>query len=496
MARDETARESDSEASLLDRRSYLQLAGAAAASVAGLNAASATGAAAETQDDLVYETFNQTGYDDIFTDTWQQGTYDGRVSDPSKSGSHALEVEIPQGNHYGVAATYDPVEAGDIDSEATELYANTWVRFSSNYDGKSGKLPGPANTEPGGGKGGEPSTGTNGWSARGAFDASVSGGVRVGYYCYHMDQGGTYGDHFWGTTVPTGQWVKLSQYIKLNSVDGGSANADGQLKMWIDDELLVDKSGMRFTEDLSIGCNYSFNVYYGGSWTSPQDQSVFFDRFAISDTQMPDISGSGTSGSGDQTQGKPLELVAGSDTSNVQYEFTVEGTVTKNTTAGDNAAESNDSITDNGDGTVTVTGTSGNGYGDSYYVDGSFTSMSLDESKWTIRYDGTEVSVQELLPSAAPSVERFDVSTSNKLGGDRMFSVKWAAADADGDLDTVEAVVNDGSTDVNFAVNDVSGSSASGWELFQFPAGTTMDVTLRVKDAAGSVTKRTQSVSL
>ncbi|NEU58089.1 hypothetical protein FXF75_15490 [Halorussus sp. MSC15.2] len=311
-----------------------------------------------------------------------------------------------------------------------------------------------------------------------------------------MDMDGTYGDTFGATRVTKGDWHRIDQHLKLNTTSGGSANRDGVLEQWIDGQKTTDEHSMRFTNHPEDGINYIWHVWHGGSNPAPQDQACYFDNWALSTTQMPDISGSGTSGSGDQTQGKPLELVAGSNTSDVQYEFTVEGSVTKNTSAGDKAAETNDSITDNGDGTVTVTGKSGNGYGDSYYVDGSFTSMSLDESKWTIRYDGTEVGVQELLPSAAPSVERFDVSTSNKLGGDRMFSVKWAAADADGDLDTVEAVVNDGSTDVNFAVNDVSGSSASGWELFQFPAGTTMDVTLRVKDAAGSVTKRNQSISL
>ncbi|MFC7079037.1 polysaccharide lyase [Halorussus caseinilyticus] len=305
MARDETARESESETSLLDRRSYLQLAGAAAASVAGLNAASSASSAASSTSDLVYEEFDESGYGDIFTNAWQQGTYDERVSDPVKDGSNALRVSFPEGSHYGMAAIYDPVDAGDLDSETTELYANAWVRFSSGFTGRTGKLPGPANIEPGGAKGGEPADGTNGWSARATFDGSPSNGVKIGYYTYHMDQGGTYGDHFWAATVPTGEWVKVGQYIKLNSVDGGSANADGQLKMWVNDELQLDKSGMRFTEDLSLGCNYWFNAYFGGSWTSPQDQSVYFDRWALSDTEMPDISGDGSSGGGDTTQGTP-----------------------------------------------------------------------------------------------------------------------------------------------------------------------------------------------
>ncbi|MFC7079036.1 hypothetical protein [Halorussus caseinilyticus] len=194
--------------------------------------------------------------------------------------------------------------------------------------------------------------------------------------------------------------------------------------------------------------------------------------------------------------GYPFELVADSGTEGLTYEFTVEGNVVKNTSAGDNSAEGNDSVTDNGDGTVTVSGAGGSGYGDAYYVDGTITSMKIDDSKWTLRYDGQEVSVADLVPSNPPTVKKFDVSKSNRLGGDRMFSVRWAASDADKDLDTVEVVVNDGSADVNFAVEDVSGKRASGWELFQFPTGSTMDVRLRVKDSSGNVTKRSQSVSL
>ncbi|WP_135826706.1 hypothetical protein [Halorussus ruber] len=96
-------------------------------------------------------------------------------------------------------------------------------------------------------------------------------------------------------------------------------------------------------------------------------------------------------------EGTVLELVAGSNTSSISYEFTVEGSVQKRTSAGDVESESNDSVTDNGDGTMTVTGVSGNGYGDSYLVNGDFVSMNLDESKWTLTYGGEQVSVDDLV---------------------------------------------------------------------------------------------------
>ncbi|MFC7080029.1 hypothetical protein [Halorussus caseinilyticus] len=53
-------------------------------------------------------------------------------------------------------------------------------------------------------------------------------------------------------------------------------------------------------------------------------------------------------------------------------------------------------MTDNGDGTVTVSGVAGNGYGDAFFVDGAITSMNLDESVWTLRYAGSEVNADDL----------------------------------------------------------------------------------------------------
>jgi len=97
---------------------------------------------------------------------------------------------------------------------------------------------------------------------------------------------------------------------------------------------------------------------------------------------------------------------------------------------------------------------------------------------------------------SAPTVERFDVSKSERLGDDRMFSVKWAVADADADLDVVEVVVHQGTADVNFSVSDVSGTKDSGWDLFQFPVDSTLDVTLRAKDEGDRVVKQSKTISL
>jgi hypothetical protein len=95
-----------------------------------------------------------------------------------------------------------------------------------------------------------------------------------------------------------------------------------------------------------------------------------------------------------------------------------------------------------------------------------------------------------------PVIDEFTVSPSERLGDDRMFSVRWSASNEAGDLDAVELVVVDDAANVNFSVTDASGANASGWELFQFPIDSAVDVTVRVTDSAGNVTKETKSVTL
>lgn len=98
--------------------------------------------------------------------------------------------------------------------------------------------------------------------------------------------------------------------------------------------------------------------------------------------------------------------------------------------------------------------------------------------------------------SSSPTIDRFDISKSSQLGSNQMFSVQWAASAGNEDLDVVEVVVNGSDTDLDLSVQDVSGASASGWELFQFPLGTALDVHIRVKDVAGNVTKQSKTVRL
>lgn len=180
----------------------------------------------------------------------------------------------------------------------------------------------------------------------------------------------------------------------------------------------------------------------------------------------------------DEGEGTVLELVAGSDTSNVSYEFTVEGSASKRTSAGDVAADANDSVTENGDGTVTVSGVAGNGYGDSFLVNGDVVSMDLNESDWTLRYAGEEVAVDDLV---LPNKLVIDGSDHPRIACSYTFEVsgearKSAALGSINDYDTVSE-------------GEISGRIVGGTDGYRFSGeitGFNVDGPARVQVEDGS----------
>ncbi len=97
--------------------------------------------------------------------------------------------------------------------------------------------------------------------------------------------------------MPKGRWVKIEQYIKLNTVN----QRDGKLKIWMDGELMLDEDH-RWRADLSYPDNEVSNAdrqidgimmysYYGGNPNDPRnrehdDQYHYFDNFIVSDSPI------------------------------------------------------------------------------------------------------------------------------------------------------------------------------------------------------------------
>lgn len=210
-----------------------------------------------------------------------------RTTDRTHSGDYAMAVRHPRGSHYGMGATYDPVSAGDANSALREMYSQYWVYFPTTFDSGSvwAKLPGQADVEgTSGGRGGSPSNGNNGWSARIAYwrgNDSNPNTLELSTYTYHMGQSGRYGDFLGRRVISEGQWHRIDQYVKLNTAPGGNANADGALGVWVDGRQMVSRDRMRWTNRPQRGIDFWVDFYIGGSDPSPKNQSIYSDDYRI-----------------------------------------------------------------------------------------------------------------------------------------------------------------------------------------------------------------------
>jgi hypothetical protein len=188
----------------------------------------------------------------------------------------ALRVTIPAGDVIGISA-FRTV------SSAEEIYFRYYLRFGNDWrtlDG--GKLPGPTGDVSTCGNGGRPCNGTDGWSARGAFDVVDAGGrIPIGSYVYDgemVHRGDAYGTQFFWGKVRTNRWYSIEHHIKMNTID----QRNGIYRGWIDGRLAFQKTDLIFrtVDRLKIESIW-MNVYHGG--TTPVDRTIhlYLDNFVI-----------------------------------------------------------------------------------------------------------------------------------------------------------------------------------------------------------------------
>lgn len=235
--------------------------------------------------------------------TWDNGlTGESRVSvvagGDTAGGGRAIRVSYPfqslgpggtNGNPAG-GAQWKSAFGGDADT----LYARYRFYVPDGFDWvKGGKLPGLCGSQCN--TGGNPPTGTDGWSARLMWRA---GGSLV-QYLYYPGQGGTYGtDLVWKRdgvplVVETGRWHEVQVRICLNTpgTGGGPGASDGRVTGWYDGALALDSAGFRFRDlDTMHIDNFYFSTFFGGStndFRPTRDERIFFDDFAVSDSFLP-----------------------------------------------------------------------------------------------------------------------------------------------------------------------------------------------------------------
>jgi hypothetical protein len=156
-----------------------------------------------------------------------------------------------------------------------------------------------------------------------------------------------------------------------------------------------------------------------------------------------------------------LEVRTSKNPSEVTYRFTTTGRVTKLFNNGENSAEEgNDSITKNADGTWTVSGYTGNGYGDGYAFDGELEAFSPNTGPFTLHLDGKEVSPKEY--GDVPQNPGGTGNDSSLIGGGdgysnvvpkseatRVVSTFGELRDALDDASSGDVVYVDGGADIN-----------------------------------------------
>jgi hypothetical protein len=141
-----------------------------------------------------------------------------------------------------------------------------------------------------------------------------------------------------------------------------------------------------------------------------------------------------------------LEVVA-RQSGELNYEFDVDGSVELYETSEKITSGNGDSVTDNGDGTITVTGFTGNdGYGDAYLVSGAVQSFSWDPED----YDFDVIVNDET------------VAPSNIEGAQNTVTEDGSTDDSTSDGSTHDSTTNDGTSDGSTDNGTSDGSTDNG----------------------------------
>jgi len=242
---------------------------------------------AQTNPDVLFST----GFED---DSWRSHLKGGQrktvtviSSDPTRKfkalSGKALSIATPKGSHYGASIEFPlkNIKGG----EPSEIYFRYYLRLGDDWNPTGGgKLPGIGGTYGKAGWGGRPSNGSNGWSARGLFKAQNEGKTPIGFYCYHADMKGKYGENWvWDRDdlgyLENNRWYCIEQYTRLNT----PGKKDGILSGWVDGKLAFEntKVRMRNTPTIKIQ-NIWINLYHGGGKPASSEDHLYIDDIVVS----------------------------------------------------------------------------------------------------------------------------------------------------------------------------------------------------------------------
>jgi len=178
----------------------------------------------------------------------------------------------------------------NVEAPVDEAYLRYYVKWDAGFDfDRGGKTPGLMGWAPGkqAGWGGRPVHGDDGFSCRVCWGRRGS----LVMYTYHADMKDQYGDGFPTSidgrreSLQAGKWYCFELHMKLNTpgAKAGEKGAnDGLLELWVDGALVGRKDGLRFRDLPTMKIDNLFiNAYFGGTWTSPKDQYIYYDNIIL-----------------------------------------------------------------------------------------------------------------------------------------------------------------------------------------------------------------------
>lgn len=198
---------------------------------------------------------------------------------------HGLEVVVPPGGYRGFgpyARLPQPVD---------EAWFRYNIRLLDFRPVSSGKLPGLADASlTPSAKGCNPSTESSpGWSARLMFDTvgtgvAAPGEVPIGVYLYHLGQAGGCGDELmFNTALQQARWTCIEGHVRMNT----PGNSDGLFEAWVDGHAALTVPDVAFRRAGETGVKIREmwnNVYFGGSYPTPNRLSLVLDDMVVSGT--------------------------------------------------------------------------------------------------------------------------------------------------------------------------------------------------------------------
>lgn len=227
-------------------------------------------------------------YRDWNSPTWHNGLDNMEID--QVEGNKVLKFNYPMGSvgpHEGGAQWLASFSGG-----LEEVYFSYNLMFKPDFEWVlGGKLPGlGGGNNPGGGR---DMLWDDGFSARIMWSKDSGGDGTMFFYVYHQDKPGYYGDvlsfpnAYWDVSDST--WYNMTIRLVINSIDEGrlssdpqnAGNHDGILEFFLDGELVLSRTGLRFRnlKDIRVDTRHLTSFFGGGTseWGNTRDEWVLFD---------------------------------------------------------------------------------------------------------------------------------------------------------------------------------------------------------------------------